>query len=349
MVGRLSASPQRFVPISGHKFQNMTTPINTKSSASADSPGSAQLSAHKHALQDIHDFWNTEACGTHFVREASSEAEFYERFREERYRSEWHIPLLVPFAEAKGKDVLEIGIGNGADAAMFAMHGGTYTGIDLTEAAIDATRRHFQVLGLAGTFEIGNAEALALADDSFDIVYSHGVLHHTRNIQKALAEVHRVLRPGGQAIVMLYHRRSFNYYVRIMGFMRARVLLTILSRITSWRVDRRRINATALQGVRGNEDRRVWDIHYDNFLREGWDYLRPTRFVHHSTDGPECPVANVYTKNDARQLFAGFQRIRLEVAHLPVRRYWRWFPLSIEKLLARHWGWYLFISATKAR
>ena len=306
------------------------------------------MSAPAQALQDIHDFWNTEACGTHFVKGALNEAEFYARFRDERYRSEWHIPLLVPFADAKGKDVLEIGIGNGADAAMFALSGGTYTGVDLTEAAIDATRRHFEVLGLPGTFKIGNAEALAFSDASFDIVYSHGVLHHTRNIRTALAELHRVLRPGGQAIVMLYHKRSFNYYVRIMGFMRARVLLTILSHMRSFRPDRGRNPQAPLHGVRGNQDRRVWDIHYENFLREGWGYLRPSRFVHHATDGPECPVANAFTKNDVRELFAGFENIRLEVAHLPFRRYWGRFPLSIEKSLSRHWGWYLFIFASKA-
>jgi len=147
---------------------------------------------------------------------------------------------------------------------------------------------------------------------------------------------------------MLYHKRSFNYYVRIMGFMRARVLLTIASRVRSWRTDRHRIRTAALQGVRGNQDRRVWDIHYDNFLREGWDYLRPSRFVHHATDGPECPVANVFTKNDVRRLFAGFEDIELEVAHLPVRRYWKQFPFSLEKLFARHYGWYLFVFARKA-
>src|SRR5882672_10574717 len=122
------------------------------------------------ALKSVHSFWNTEACGTHFVQGAKDEREFYERFREHRYRTEWHPPLLVPFAEAKGKKVLEIGIGNGADAAMFALNGGFYTGADLTEAALVATQRHFEVLGLAGSFRKENAEELTFSDNAFDIV-----------------------------------------------------------------------------------------------------------------------------------------------------------------------------------
>ena len=64
-------------------------------------------------LQNVSAFWNTEACGTHFVRDFADERDFYEKFREDRFRTEWHIPLLVPFASAKGKSVLEIGTGMG--------------------------------------------------------------------------------------------------------------------------------------------------------------------------------------------------------------------------------------------
>src|SRR6516162_6723175 len=136
-------------------------------------------------LEKVHSFWNTEACDTQVVQGASSEKDFYKRFREQRYRTQWHIPLLVPFAEAKGKQVLEIGTGNGADGVMFALNGGIYTGVDLTEAALAATRKHFAVLGLQGTFQKENAEHLSFPDEAFDIVYSHGVLHHTPDTQAA--------------------------------------------------------------------------------------------------------------------------------------------------------------------
>ena len=298
-------------------------------------------------LSDVSAFWNTEACGTHFVQESVDRADFYEKFREQRYRTEWHIPLLVPFAEAKGKSVLEIGTGNGADGAMFAMNGATYTGVDLTEAALDATRKHFDVLSLPGTFQRENAEQLSFPNETFDWIYSHGVLHHTPNTQKAIDEAWRVLKPNGRAIIMLYHKHSFNYYVRIMVCMRLRVLLKILSRIGNWKRDREKLDTNAIAGVRGNQRPEVWDIHYQNFLKRGWSYLRPANFVHHCTDGPECPVAFAFSKKEARQLFAKFRDVTFRVAHFPLRRYSCYFPFAVEKGLAETLGWYLFIFATK--
>jgi ubiquinone/menaquinone biosynthesis C-methylase UbiE len=300
-------------------------------------------------LEQVHGFWNTEACDTGEVKNASDEVDFYEKFREQRYRTQWHIPLLVPFTAAKGKKVLEIGIGNGADGAMFALNGAEYTGVDLTEAALDATRKHFRVLGLPGTFQKGNAEQLTFADNSFDIVYSHGVLHHTPDIQRAIDEVWRVLKPGGNAIIMLYHKTSFNYYVRIMTYMRLRVLLKIATRTGRWKADRDELGQTELIGLRGNRDRRVWDVHYDNFLREGWSYLRADNFVHHCTDGPECPMARAFSKRSARALFGRFSGVEMKVAHFPLNRYWRRIPMAVEKKLASRFGWYLFIYGNKAQ
>jgi ubiquinone/menaquinone biosynthesis C-methylase UbiE len=298
-------------------------------------------------LTKVHGFWNTEACDTGVIEHAGSEAEFYEKFREQRYRTQWHIPLLVPFAEAKGKQVLEIGIGNGADGVMFALNDGHYTGADLTEAALEATRKHFEVLGLKGKFEKQNAEQMSFPPETFDIVYSHGVLHHTPGIQQAIDEVWRVLKPGGRAIIMLYHKHSFNYYVRIMAYMRVRVLLQILLRIGRWDQDRKKLEREALTGLRGNQDRRVWQVHYHNFLKEGWAYLRAENFVHHCTDGPECPVARAFSKTEVRELFRRFGGIETKVAHFPLKKYRRWVPFSLEKFLAARMGWYLFIYANK--
>jgi ubiquinone/menaquinone biosynthesis C-methylase UbiE len=298
------------------------------------------------AISDVESFWNTEACGTHFVKHAADEKDFFEKFREYRYRTEWHIPLLVPFKESTGKQVLEIGIGNGADGVTFALHGAQYTGVDLTKTALEATRKHFAVMGLTGTFQRENAEHLGFADESFDWVFSHGVLHHTPNTQAAINEVYRVLKPGGRAIIMLYHKHSFNYYVRIMTYMRLRVLLKVLSRAGRWNRDLK-ASANSPQGVRGNQDRRVWSIHYQNFLRNGWRYLLAKNFVHHCTDGPECSIAYAFTRAEARTLFSKFRNVHTTVAHLPLKKYYKGIPFGIEKFLARRIGWYLFIFANK--
>ena len=246
--------------------------------------------------------------------------------------------------------MLEIGTGNGADGVMFALNGAVYTGVDLTEAALGASRKHFELLGLSGVFQKENAEHLSFPDESFDMVYSHGVLHHTPHPQAAIDEVYRVLKPGGRATVMLYHKHSFNYHARIMTYMRLRGLLKILSRLGCWRRDRETVLSRSLAGLRGNTDRKIWEIHYDNFLKAGWGYLKAENFVHHCTDGPECPIAFAFSKTEARQLFSHFQSVQMKVAHFPLNRYplGQWLPFSVERFLAAKIGWYLFIFASKS-
>lgn len=297
--------------------------------------------------QRVQAFWNLEACGTHFFAGSKNDREFFEEYRRFRYATEWHIPALVASTNPRGKSVLEIGTGNGADGVLFAESGARYTGVDLTETAIAASRRHFGLLGLAGIFQVEDAERLSFPENSFDIVYSYGVLHHTPHPARAIREVHRVLCPGGEAVVMLYHKQSFNYYVRIMTYMRLRVLAKILSRAGRWRQDRAALPTG--EDVRGNQDARVWDVHYANFLRDGWVYLRANGFVAHCTDGPACPFAYVYTREGARKLFSQFRQVKTQVMHFPIRKYplGRRFPISAEKMAAASMGWYLMIRAVK--
>jgi len=146
---------------------------------------------------------------------------------------------------------------------------------------------------------------------------------------------------------MLYHKHSFNYFVRIMSYMRLRVLLKILSRAGRWKSDQDKASTGSLRGLRGNQDNQIWDLHYENFLRRGWAYLRAANFVHHCTDGPECPVAYAFTKAQARTLFSRFSEVRTTVAHFPLARYSKAIPFGVEKFLARNIGWYLFIFARK--
>ncbi|ACF15163.1 Methyltransferase type 11 [Chloroherpeton thalassium ATCC 35110] len=300
-------------------------------------------------IQDAKNFWNVEACGTQFIQERKSEKDFFLKYIDFRYKTEWHIPQLVPFEQSKGKKVLEIGCGNGADGYMFAKNGAIYTGVDLTETAVQTTQKHFELLGANGTFQVENAEKLSFADNSFDIVYSHGVLHHTQNPPDTFKEVHRVLKPGGTAIIMLYHKNSFNHYIRILGYMRLRLLIKILQRIGRWDVDRKKIAGKELSKFRGNEGSYIWELHYENFLTYGWAYLKPENFVHHCTDGPECPYAYVYSKTDIKSLFSQFKELSFTVAHFPLKKYsfGKFIPLALEKSLAPTMGWYLFIYAKK--
>ena len=300
-------------------------------------------------LESVKKFWNTDACSSYEIKEFSDKQDFYKKYREFRYRVIGYILFWAPFSETKGKSVLEIGCGNGADGVMFAMNGANYTGVDLTQTAVNATKEHFGLLGLQGNFKIDNAEQLSFADETFDYVYSFGVLHHTPSPQQALNEVYRVLRSNGKAIIMLYYRQSFNYFVRIMLYMRMKVFLKILSRVGNWNADSEKVAGEPMVGLRGNQNNLIWDIHYKNFLKVGWNYFKAKNFVNHCTDGPECPIAYVFSKEDIRKMFSGFKVIEMEVRHFPLRRYrlLQWLPLRIEKYLGSFLGWHLLVIATK--
>ncbi len=120
---------------------------------------------------------------------------------------------LIPFDHLGAMDVLEIGVGMGAHAQLLAQAARSYIGIDLTSAAVDATKRRFELFGVPGTILRMDAEDLTFPDRTFDFVWSWGVIHHTSNTRAALAEIRRVLKPGGRAGVMVYHRAAVPWYV----------------------------------------------------------------------------------------------------------------------------------------
>jgi ubiquinone/menaquinone biosynthesis C-methylase UbiE len=117
------------------------------------------------------------------------------------------------FADAK---LLEIGCGMGTDLLQFARGGARCIGLDLTPRSIEITRHRFALYGASGLFLISDGEQLPFTSDSLDVVYSNGVLHHTPDTTGAIREIHRVLRKGGTAKVMLYHRNSINYWIEII-------------------------------------------------------------------------------------------------------------------------------------
>src|SRR6476619_2206042 len=137
----------------------------------------------------VRAFWQEHPCGTKFADAEPGSRRFYELVEEHRYSKEWHIPAAAGFENSKNLRVLEVGCGLGTDGAQFAKAGADYTGVDLTDAAIDLARRRFELFGLTGKLQVADAENLDFPDESFDVVYSHGVLHHTPDIDAAVQEI----------------------------------------------------------------------------------------------------------------------------------------------------------------
>jgi len=279
-------------------------------------------------------FWQENPCGTKFADAPPGSRRFYELVEEHRYRKEWHIPAAAGFDHTKDLAVLEVGCGLGTDGAQFAKAGANYTGIDLTDAAVDLAKRRFELFQLPGTFRVADAEHLDFADNSFDLVYSHGVLHHTPDTSAAVREIHRVLRPGGKAVVMLYHRDSYNYRINISMLRRAGV-----------QVLRLKTGIKLVHLITGEPESSLQD-----HARQLHTKSSAGEFLSRNTDGAGNPLARVYSSNEARELFKDF-------AHVELRTYFlnkRWLPVlgavlprSLETKLAAKWGWHLWIYATK--
>jgi ubiquinone/menaquinone biosynthesis C-methylase UbiE len=115
--------------------------------------------------------------------------------------------------------VLEVGVGNGTHAEMLSKNCKSFTGIDLTEFASKATKKRFKVKKLPGAILKMDAEKMSFSNNKFDFIWSWGVIHHSSNTKEILKEIHRVLKPDGEAIIMVYHK-SFWYYYIVNGLFR---------------------------------------------------------------------------------------------------------------------------------
>jgi ubiquinone/menaquinone biosynthesis C-methylase UbiE len=285
----------------------------------------------------VREFWQENPCGTKFANAPPGSRKFYELVEEHRYTKEWHIPAAAGFSQSKNLNVLEVGCGLGTDGAQFAKAGAIYTGIDLTDAAVDLARRRFELFQLPGTFRVADAERLDFPDNTFDLVYSHGVLHHTPDTAAAVREIHRVLRPGGKGVVMLYHRDSYNYRVNISMLRRTGVQLL------RWNA-----GVKLVQLLTGEPEESLRE--HARQLKDQSEYLRSEEFLSRNTDGAGNPLARVYSRSEARDLFKDF-------SHVDLRTYFlnkRWLPVlglilprSLESRMASRWGWHLWIYATK--
>jgi ubiquinone/menaquinone biosynthesis C-methylase UbiE len=255
--------------------------------------------------------WTQDPCGAVHGEHEFGTREFFDTVERHRYTEygPW-MPQLMGFDKFRGARLLEIGCGMGTDLLQFARGGACCTGIDLTPRSIEITRHRFRLYDADGAFMISDGEHLPFRDESFDVVYSNGVLHHTPDTAGAIREVHRVLRPGGTAKVMLYHRNSLNYWGDIVlrrgvvrgDFLRGQSVAEIMSRIVEF----------------SSHDAR--------------------------------PLVKVYSRKEARELFSLFKNVVVEVEQLTRAELRFLAPLVSESMLDRlrkRIGWNVIVTAVK--
>jgi ubiquinone/menaquinone biosynthesis C-methylase UbiE len=155
----------------------------------------------------VRSYWNAAPCGTPDVAAVPGEDKFRDLERI-RYQREPFIERFARFEDARGKRLLEVGVGAGTDHLRFARAGALCSGVDLSDVSLEATRRRLTAENLSSDLRVADAEELPFPDESFDVVYSWGVIHHTPDTRRAAREILRVLRPGARFCVMVYNRRS---------------------------------------------------------------------------------------------------------------------------------------------
>jgi SAM-dependent methyltransferase len=159
-------------------------------------------------VETVKDFWESHVNNEYYTDAQRASAEYFREIEERRYRAHYNLRDLFASLQGSEGKLLEIGCGIGVDSIQLAKCGFDVTAVDLTENALQVAKEFAAEREVSINFQLANAEKLEFPDRSFDAVYSFGVLHHTPDIQQAVAEVHRVLRPGGRAYVMLYHTHS---------------------------------------------------------------------------------------------------------------------------------------------
>lgn len=297
------------------------------------SPSSADSSQRR-------EFWADYQPGFRFTDQPVGTPEFFRAVEEHRYRLEPAIKELVAFSAWADRDVLEAGCGIATDGINFARCGARYTGVDFSPTAIELAKLRFQQEGQSESRLIhADITSLPVDDATQDLVYSNGVIHHLPGTEAAVAEMHRVLRPGGRALVMVYHRSSLNYHVNIMLIRRALTFLLAIPGMPS------------LVSALTPEDPEVLAGHRELLRRYGIAYVTDRQlFLDNNTDGPGNPLSKVYTRAQGRELFGAFSSVRVRVRFLNLRLYPggdRLARTALARPLERRFGWHLWIEAIK--
>lgn len=234
---------------------------------------------------DVRSYWESHPLMTYELQHAPGSKEFFLAHERIKYEDVEKFAMhFWTFPNVQGKRVLDVGCGPGFLTRHFAKLGANAVGMDLTWQGAHLTKTSLGVFDLAGATVQGNAECLPFPDSAFDYVFSSGVLHHTPNTETAIAEVGRVLKPGGQAIITLYYKN-------------------VLLRPPMWGLTRRML-AFAFRGVPGRQQM-VNPSDVDDFTR--------------MYDGDANPVGKAYTKSDCARLFAAFSVLETEVHFFPRR------------------------------
>lgn len=257
--------------------------------------------------------WNNNPCGADVVPPHINEDDvsYYDFIRNSRYyKSDKWMLKTIDFSIANNKKLLEIGYGIGSDLLTFCENGAECYGIDITEKHYQLAQKNFDLHDKKADLRLCNANNICFPDHFFDVVYSHGVLHHTDDVEHCVNEIYRVLKPGGIFILSVYHRYSFfhlGFILFIKGILQGKL----------FKLGYRGLMSTIEKGADGVKIK---------------------------------PYVTTYSKRRLRKLLNNFSNINFKIAHLDrdqLRWVGKLIPKTLFKYLEPRFGWYIIAFATK--
>lgn len=257
--------------------------------------------------ESVRDFWNADPCGTRYL---DGKEDFAAHSRA-RYSLEPFIFDFAQFGNARGLKVLEVGVGMGADYLEWLKAGALASGVDISATSIERTRQRCAAAGYRCDLRVADAEQLPFEDNSFDVVYSYGVMHHSPNTPQCVLEAWRVLKPGGEARIMLYHHPSLT---GIMLWMRYGI-------------------------VRGKSLRQAVYEHLESPGTKSYTELEAqTLFDNFSEVKMELAFSpgDLLLHQPSTRFQSGFYRL-----------VWKLFPRMLVRKMGQRWGLFLLITARK--
>jgi ubiquinone/menaquinone biosynthesis C-methylase UbiE len=295
----------------------------------------------------IQEFWDQRPFGEYYggrgLQDSDYTVEYLASIDQIRYEKDFpHIIEFTDFKAQKNKNVLEVGSGPGNDSSMFARAGANVTALDLSPRNIQAARKRFKTLQVPGKFLNGDAENLPFLDNTFDFIYSHGVLHHTPNTDRTIQEIYRVLKPGGQALIYLYHKNSAYYWLNTMVL--GRLMLFLLrfgwfERFIRWLSKRQNFAMLSSEHILNK---------YIEISRSGQQVSHQELVNAIFADGPYNPLSQVFTRKEIRQMYRQFQDIKQYTCWLgPIPLLGLLLPKSIENWLGYYFGGFVATIGTK--
>jgi 2-polyprenyl-3-methyl-5-hydroxy-6-metoxy-1,4-benzoquinol methylase len=267
-------------------------------------------------IAEVQEYWDRRPCNIRHSPQPVGTRAYFDEVEARKYFVEPHIPLFADFERWRGKKVLEIGCGIGTDTINFARHGAEVTAVDLSPNSLEVARKRVQVYGLADRvrFYSGSAEELTsfVPKQTYNLIYSFGVIHHTPHPERVLAEVRQYAAPGSTLKIMIYHRWSWKVMWIVLGYGKGRF----------WR--------TAELVARRSEAQTGCPVTFTYSRRE----------ARHLTESHGFRVTDLFVEHIFPYRIADYLQYRY-VKAWP----WSWVPQHAFRWLEKRFGWHLCLTA----